>query len=117
MRNSHRCVIDSAGCYVEFVLLIEQERDGETMLVPYAYELKEGEALLKAAVPVNMIKARWNGNNWEETATPEEIEAAQREKGESEEKPEITPRPGIEERISALEGAMLAVVMGGMGDV
>lgn len=75
-RNPHRCVIDRNGYYVTFVLLVEQA-NGDA--APYAYTLKEGEALIEASPPSNMITPRWTGTAWVETATPEEIEAAKPE--------------------------------------
>ena len=72
IKNPHRCVIDDAGNYVEFVLLTEQQGGNMT---PYGYTLKEGETLIEAAPPSDMIKPRWAGGNWEEMATPEEVEA------------------------------------------
>lgn len=71
--NPYRCVINRDNYYVEFVLLIEQPNGSSA---PDDYELKHGETLIEAPYPLNMIAPRWNGAEWEETATLEEIEAA-----------------------------------------
>lgn len=71
--NPHRCVIDAAGNYLTFVLLVEQS-DGST--APYAYALQPGESLIEAPLPSNILKPQWVNGVWAEAATPEEIEAA-----------------------------------------
>lgn len=71
--NPHRCVIDTVGNYIDFVLLVEQP-DGGT--VPYAYTLKDGESLIQASPPAGQFaRPLWNGSEWSEGGTEEEIAA------------------------------------------
>jgi len=75
-------VIDSQGFYVTFVLVTSEsnyEGDKENI---YCYSLKTGESLLHISPPTNMVIPRWTGTEWEETATPEEIEEAERKRYE-----------------------------------
>lgn len=64
-------VIDKNNIKVEFVLLDEKNK-------PLYYELKDTEKLIfeKIENSFNLVKAKWNGSNWIETATQEEIEKA-----------------------------------------
>jgi len=95
-KNPHRCVIDHDGYYKTFVLLINK---GDGTAIPYAYDLEPGEKLIEASPPSNMIAPRWISTAWEETATPEEIEAA---------KPEPQPPPPpTESELLAVETMML----------
>jgi len=113
--NPHRCVIDRDSCYVEFVLLVEQE-DGST--APHAYTLKPGETLIEASPPSNMIAPHWIGDVWEETASPEEIAAAEAAKAqEAETFSNGAVLPSLAERVEAVEDALLAIVLGGGIDV
>jgi hypothetical protein len=67
-------VINQEGFLVEHVAV-----DPET-LMPFAYELAPGESVVTDVVDaLDMLKPRWDGSQWHETATPEEIEAAQPE--------------------------------------
>jgi len=77
--NPHRCVVNRDSYYKTFVLLISKE-DGTA--VPYAYDLEPGETLIEAPPPSNMVAPRWTGNVWEETATPEQIAAAEAAKAQ-----------------------------------
>lgn len=75
MKYKHSFVIDEAGFYVTLVLiLLEQNEDGDTKAKIQYYTLKNGESLLDEPIPSGHIKPRWNGAEWEEAATPEEIE-------------------------------------------
>jgi len=62
----HYCVIDADGNYVEFVLTV----DGTV----YGYQLEDGETLLDAAPPENMVKPQWDGEQWVETGEAPEPE-------------------------------------------
>lgn len=91
MNYKHSCVIDVTGFYVTLVLvLLAEERDGKTKEKIQHYTLKEGESLLDVPTPSEYVKPRWNGAEWEEAATPEEIEA-----WESEHQPQPTPAQQI----------------------
>ena len=104
--NPHRCVIDCDGYYVNFVLLVEQA-DGEA--VPYSYEMQPGESLIEATSPTNMIRPRWTGDAWEETASPEEVEAA---------KPEPPPpAPPSEMELLATEVSTMMAMMQQQNDM
>lgn len=76
----HACVIDKDGRYTTVVLIISaQHIDGELKDELQNYELADGESLVNTPRPLDFIKARWNGQAWEEAATPEEITAAEAE--------------------------------------
>ncbi len=73
----YACVIKD-GKYHEFVIVNEFDDDTEEV---YAYTLQEGESLIDAKPPVKKIHAEsdgfivpaWNGSEWVEGATDEEI--------------------------------------------
>jgi len=76
-------VIDSQGYPIfknSFYILVQQtnEETNETTYVPEGYTLKPDEQLImdNVQIPNAMLKPRWYKNEWIETATPEEIEAA-----------------------------------------
>ena len=68
-------VIDETGAKVDFVLA-EVADDG--ICTPLYYTLKPNEILVLDDVEtaLSLLKPRWNGTQWTETASPEEIEAA-----------------------------------------
>lgn len=110
------CVVDSDGNYKEFVLVtISQDEQGLLHTVHY-YELKDGERLVDAEHPTmrphaganGFIKPRWNGTEWTESATPEEITT-----WELEHPAPPVPAPSIYQRISDLEDAYTADKFGG----
>lgn len=75
MNYKHSCVIDAEGYYKTLVLvLLEPDENGQEQENIQYYTLQEGETLLDTAFPADILKARWNGTEWEETATPEELE-------------------------------------------
>lgn len=79
----YACVIKYCK-YVDFVI-VEEYSDGSES--PYMYELKQGESLVEANPPtmkvnadsVGFIKPLWNGTEWAESATPQEIAEWDRE--------------------------------------
>ena len=103
-------VIDKNGYKLEFVL-VKFDTDGWPY--PIYYDLPFDASLVLDDVPIalSMIKPRWTGTAWEETATPEEI-------AEREAKHPVPPpsAPTLTERTEALECAMLAL-LGGDGNV
>lgn len=75
MNYKHSCVIDAEGYYKTLVLvLLESDENGQEQENIQYYTLQEGETLLDTDFPADMLKARWNGTEWEETATLEELE-------------------------------------------
>lgn len=89
------CVIDEKGNYVDSVLVEKPpvNSDGEHQChgFPHGYTLKDSESLIYVSPPplsnivddkqvlqyeYSMLKPRWNGEGWEESATLEEIEGA-----------------------------------------
>lgn len=81
---AHYCVIDAQNAYKMFVLvLLEQDGTGMQKEVIQYYTLSEGERLIDAAPPVirpyagadGFIKPVWEGSEWMESATNEEIAA------------------------------------------
>ena len=81
MEYKHCCVIDAQGLYVDYVLvlLIPQET-GEVREEIQYYQLGPGENLADIGAPSEtLVKPRYNGTGWEESAMPEEIEEWERE--------------------------------------
>lgn len=95
-------VIDKNGIKVEFVHVFDNGNID-------SYELKEGEMLITTdwQIANSMVKPRWDGSKWVETATSEELESAIP-------KPMRSEIPSTDERLEALENAMLEMVLGGM---
>ena len=109
--NPHRCVVDCDGYYKTFVLLINK---GDGTADPYAYDLEPGEKLIEASPPSEMIAPRWTVGAWEETASPEEIAAAEAAKAqEAGIVSEDAGLPSLAERVEAVEDALLVLALGG----
>lgn len=111
MNAKHCCVVDADGKYVTLVLVLVN--DGvET--VQY-YTLKEGEFLVETCPPSEkpyagmdgFIKPRWNGTEWVETATEDEISV-----WEAEHPAMPQPEPTEQEQLRADVDFLLA--MGGV---
>lgn len=62
----HSYVVNAEGYQIKFVLIVDD-------VIQY-YKLKSGEMLVDTH-PGEQIKPRWNGAEWTESATAEEIEA------------------------------------------
>lgn len=79
MNAKHCCVVNADGKYITLVLVLE---NAGVETVQY-YTLKEGEFLVETCPPSEkpyagmdgFIKPRWNGTEWVETATEDEISA------------------------------------------
>lgn len=72
--HKHCCVIDSNGYYVNFVLVLLEDSNGNKGEFIQYYTLKEGEQLIDSTPPHGIVKPLWTGSGWQETATKEEIE-------------------------------------------
>lgn len=72
-------IINSRGYVVETVAYVGDEI--------YMYKLKSGEALVKSE-PSNCIKPRWNGSNWIESVTKEDLDIHNKEIEEEKKKQE-----------------------------
>lgn len=88
-KTRYAIVVDSEGNKRESVLVetvetpmldVEGKTTGDYDVkdVPHCYTLRDGERLIYDDVTsaIAMKKPRWTGTGWEETATPEELEAA-----------------------------------------
>jgi len=103
--NPHRCVIDCDGYYVTFVNLDD---------LPKSFAITDGQSYIEASPPSNMIAPHWTGDAWEETASPEEIAAAEAVKAqEAGTVSEGAVLPSLAERVEAVEDALLALALGG----
>ncbi len=71
MEYKHSCVIDAENYYKTLVLVFLEPSGVEN--IQY-YTLGENESLLDVKPPTEYVRAKWNGTDWEEGATPEEIE-------------------------------------------
>ena len=67
------CVIDSSGYYVTFVLVLLEDSNGNKGEFVQYYTLKDGERLIDADPPHDMVKPLWTGSAWKESATKKEI--------------------------------------------
>lgn len=67
MNYKYYHVVDSNGFQIEFVLVV----DGEIQ----HYTLKDGERLIDSQLSDGLLKPRWNGSEWIESATMEEVAA------------------------------------------
>ena len=98
----HCSVIDAKGEFVAFVLVQTHDQTnerGETESVQEikSYSLKDGEQLIDAQPPImrqhagstGFISPVWDGSDWQETATADEIAAWEKEHPA----PEIKPAP------------------------
>jgi len=101
-------VVDKQGCPIfknSFYPIVQHiDEDGKMTDAPEGYVLKDSERLVvcDVSVPNAMLKPRWDGTKWTETATPEEVEAA---------RPKPPPPPPAD------AGAMSFVVLAEMGEV
>lgn len=76
MDYKHCCVINAAGYYQTFVLvLLEPQEDGTVENKVQGYDLLTGEQLIEATPPTGFVKAHWTGAAWEEGATADELAA------------------------------------------
>ena len=84
MDYKHCCVIDAQNRYKTLVLAVnEPDESGDAQEKIQYYTLLEGERLIDAAPPVirpyagadGFIKPVWEGSEWMESATNEEIAA------------------------------------------
>jgi hypothetical protein len=62
----NKTIIDSSGYVIDLSVLL---KDGK----PYDFLLEEGQQLVKCPT-VTYVKPKWNGSDWVETATQEEID-------------------------------------------
>lgn len=100
--EKHCSVIDAVGRHVTYVLVKIRDKpleDGGTEQIEEVqnYTLKDGEQLVDAQPPVmrqhagstGFISPIWDGSDWQETATADEIAAWEQEHPA----PEIKPTP------------------------
>ena len=118
MNYKHLCVIDAQNLYKTFVLVlhVENEEHQQEEQIQH-YEMLEGEMLVDTVPPTmrpyagaaGFIRPKWDAaaSAWVEGATEEEVAAWEAEHP-APELPESVPT--AEERLTALEGAMLAMM-------
>ena len=105
MHQKLACVLDKAGNYRTYVLVLS---DGETDKVQH-YTLADDERLAYiSAPPGELVKPRWDGNQWVDVATPDEIA-----QWETEHPAVPAPTPGVPDRLADLEEALAAMMYGG----
>lgn len=119
MNYKQSCVVDAKFIYKTFVLvLLTQADQGEEQEWKVQnYTLAEGEQLVDTAPPImrpyagaaGFVRPKWDADTsvWTEAANEEEIAAWEAEHPATE-LPERVPT--AEERLTALEGAMLAMM-------
>lgn len=119
MEYKHSCVVDAKFIYktLVLVLLTQADQGEEQEWKVQNYTLAEGEQLIDTAPPImrpytgaaGLVTPRWDAaaSAWVEGATEEEVAAWEAEHP-APELPESVPT--AEERLTALEGAMLAMM-------
>ena len=119
MDYKHSCVVDAKFIYktLVLVLLTQADQGEEQEWKVQNYTLAEGEQLIDTAPPImrphagaaGLVTPRWDAaaSAWVEGATVEEVAAWEAEHPEPE-LPESVPT--AEERLTALEDAMLAMM-------
>ena len=119
MNYKHSCVVDAKFIYktLVLVLLTQADQGEEQEWKVQNYTLAEGEQLIDTAPPImrpytgaaGLVTPRWDAvaSAWVEGATEEEVAAWEAEHPEPE-LPESVPT--AEDRLTALEGAMLAMM-------
>ncbi|OUO36404.1 hypothetical protein [Flavonifractor sp. An306] len=114
MDYKHSCVVDINSIYKTLVLVLLEEHQG---WVTQNYTLAEGEQLIDTAPPImrphagaaGFVSPKWDSDTsaWIEAATEEEVEAWEAEHPA----PDLPEKvPTAEERLTALEGAILAMM-------
>ncbi|MBM6725486.1 hypothetical protein [Pseudoflavonifractor phocaeensis] len=118
MAYKHSCVVDTNAIYktLVLVLLVENEDHQQEEQIQH-YEMLEGEMLVDTVPPTmrpyagaaGFIRPKWDAaaSAWVEGATEEEVAAWEAEHP-APELPESVPT--AEDRLTALEGAMLAMM-------
>lgn len=122
--EKHCSVIDAEGKHVTYVLVKIRDKpleDGTTEQVEEIqnYTLKDGEQLVDASPPVmrqhagstGFIAPIWDGSNWQETATADEIAAWEKEHPA----PEVKPTPKSNAELEA-ENATLRQQVSALAD-
>lgn len=110
MQYKHCCILDTQGVYKGLALvLLEPDATGKLQEKVQHYTPSEGESLIEAPIPMmqphagadGFIKPAWDGSEWRESATNEEITEWEAEY------PAPTPAPPSEsERLTSLEMQM-----------
>ena len=101
MDYKYMCIIDAHDIFIDFVVSYIDEASGEL----FAPKLEVGKRLLEAPHPGEIVKPHWTGSEWEEYATPEEVEErnGQRRKEESIWGESFDPGPTQDQRLAVLE--------------
>ena len=119
MAYKHSCVVDTNAIYktLVLVLLVQVDQGKDQEWVAQNYTLAEGERLIDTTPPTmrpyagaaGLVTPRWDAaaSAWMEGATEEKVAAWEAEHP-APELPESVPT--AEERLTALEGAMLAMM-------
>lgn len=119
MNYKHSCVVDTNAIYktLVLVLLVQVDQGQDQAWVAQNYTLAEGEQLIDTDPPTmrpyagaaGLVTPRWDtaASVWVEGATEEEIAAWEAEHPA----PDLPEKvPTAEERLTALEGAMLSMM-------
>lgn len=112
MTITSRRVINSTGDYVTTVLVtIEESTKTETILALYGrptYILKPGERLADLpAPPAGLVKPRWDGYGWIESATAEEIAQALQKRDPVLDYTSVPDEPAAADQIADLKQQMI----------
>ena len=106
MEGTKYAIATDAQGYKLDLVIIETITDefGALTDVPMHWSLHPDQQLisLNISTALSMLKPRWTGSNWEETASPEEVDASRQALIPA------NPLPTIEERLFAIEEAIIA---------
>lgn len=106
--NYKYCHVVDADGYKSAYVLVHILEDGAEQI--QYYMLKDGERLVDMPPPTKMVKPCWNGTEWLEAASPEELATWKAERAA------IMRRvlPTTAERLEAIEEALTDILMGGI---
>ena len=97
--TGYAVIIDAESYAKAFVLvdtripINDEDNAGEPVHTPEGYTMRDGEKLIYEDIQdaLEMLKPRWTGTEWEETASPEEIQEWEDKKPPI---PTLPPVPG-----------------------
>lgn len=101
MMYTHRWVIDAQG-YYRFPVLVEIDGSGREAI--QYYTLQTGESLVGVRVSSEAVRPKWDGKEWIEGATAEEIEEWRAH--------HPVPGPTLADRVADIEDALTEMMFG-----
>lgn len=110
-RKLEAIVIDADGVMLTNVIadLSHYDSTGQPVYVPRYHTLAEGESLVldDIGAALEMIRAHWDGEHWEETATPDELAAREADRH---------PQPAPDQSFGSTEADAILNILLGVSD-